>query len=174
MQRRESRCRVLEEVMRKSKHLLLIPIGLLAIVLALAVILQAGTPPVVVNPVDDLRALKMLLQDDPDAVAYLNSKGADSLALLQGIIDYSLIGADLMPARANAGGAAITQACTPGTVEGQAITLNTIGAYLNAKYKDGDLSTDRGNIRGDTRAAHLFILIHELANVTAGNVNDCQ
>ena len=51
-------------------------------------------------------------------------------------------------------------------VPGQAITVNTIGAFFNSSYNGLPLSTDNGRIGGGTAAAQGFILLHELGHVT--------
>jgi hypothetical protein len=64
----------------------------------------------------------------------------------------------------------INNAISGGAVPGQAITVNTIGAFFNSSYisngKTYPLTTDQGKINGRTPAAQGFILLHELGHLT--------
>ncbi len=131
--------------------------------------LVADRPPR--DPGDDpisegLKKLKTLLPNDPDCLAFLNSQKMDALSLLQGLADHNLVGKDSIAPKIHDGTISITNAQTPGTQVGQAITLNTIGAFFNASYQGIPLTTDRGRIPGGTQPAQLFILLHELGHIT--------
>jgi RHS repeat-associated protein len=130
------------------------------------------TPVNIPNPPNDpigdtLKKLQRLLKLDPNCSSFLGGNGTDPQTELSGIIDNHLYGQTEIPPTSNGPGSlTMTNAVSFGYIMGQAITVNTIGAFFNSTYKNMPLTTDRGKIAGGTPAAQGFIMLHELGHLT--------
>jgi hypothetical protein len=122
-----------------------------------------------------LEQLKDLLKQDPDCLAFLNSKGQDALQDLSDFIQFGLVGESTIPPTTDSNGQTyMTNAQNASGIPNQSITLNTIGAFFKASYQGVRLTTDRNRIEGGTVAAQLFILLHELGHNTTVLVPDAN
>lgn len=120
-----------------------------------------------------LQELKDLL--DPKCLEFLGGKGIDTKQYIDDLIKFDAVGQARIEPRPNPDGTiSIATAQSPGLSEGQATTLNTIGAFFNSSYEGSPLTTDRGKIEGGTKAAQLFILLHELGHNTGVLKGDFQ
>ena len=114
-----------------------------------------------------LKRLQRLLKLDQKCSAFLNGGGTDVQAELAGVIDKHLYGqTEIVPTKNANGTLTMNNAISFGYIPGQAITVNTIGAFFNATYQGLPLTTDRGRISGGTPVAQGFILLHELGHLT--------
>ncbi len=132
-----------------------------------------------------LEKLRKLI--DPKCLEFLNSNNLNALDTIKQIVDNGLFGTttidpvqqttttgpkDISSGLGTVFGTTTTTTTTfinngdAGLVPGQAITINTEGAYFYDKFKDVKLTTDRGKIKGGIEAAQLFILLHEVAHST--------
>jgi hypothetical protein len=119
---------------------------------------------------DSLGRLRNLLKDDPDCLKFLSSKGTDALARLDQIINFALVGHDLLPVTTNKEGniTSITNAVSGPTplAPGSAITVNPLGAFFKKDFLGVPNVTDNGRIRGGSFQAQAFIALHELGHST--------
>ena len=116
---------------------------------------------------DTLKKLQKLLKLDPNCSSFLSSKGTNVQTELSGIIDNQLYGqTEIPPTPSGPNAVSMTNAVSFGYIPGQAITVNTIGAFFNSTYNNMPLTTDRGKSGGGTPAAQGFILLHELGQLT--------
>src|SRR5579883_1216744 len=114
-----------------------------------------------------LKKLQKLLKLDPHCSSFLSGNGTNAQTELGGIIDNHLYGqTEIPPTPTGPGTLSMTNAVSFGYIPGQAITVNTIGAFFNSTYNNLPLTTDRGKIAGGTPAAQGFILLHELGHLT--------
>ncbi len=114
-----------------------------------------------------LQKLQTLLKLDPNCSSFLSSNGTNAQTELSGIIGNHLYGqTEIPPTPSGLGTLSMTNAVSFGYIPGQAITVNTIGAFFNSTYKNLPQTTDRGRIAGGTPAAQGFILLHELGHLT--------
>ena len=82
---------------------------------------------------------------------------------MKDLLSSGYFGVDAIPPeKDSAGNVTITHAAT-GYEPGQAITVNTLGGFLNSAYNVG---IGGGSTRGGTSLAQGFILLHELGHVT--------
>src|SRR5262249_43437579 len=99
---------------------------------------------------------------------------------LNQILQFKLYGVAPIPPKENADGTLSIrngQSGGIGGIEGQAITINTLGAGFNSSYttpqgKTYPLSTDNGRIAGGKNRALGFIALHELAHNTGVIAHD--
>jgi len=89
------------------------------------------------------------------------------LQYLSDLITFGLVGQSVIPPVTDSSGhiTAINGA-ESASIPGQAITVNSNGAFFNSSYQGFSLTTDRGKIEGGTAPAQLFILLHELGHNT--------
>jgi hypothetical protein len=86
---------------------------------------------------------------------------------LSGVLDNHLYGqTEVVPTKNDDGTLTMNNATSFGYIRGQAITVNTIGAFFNSTYQGIPLTTDRKRISGGTPTAQGFILLHELGHLT--------
>jgi RHS repeat-associated protein len=94
---------------------------------------------------------------DPSCQNWLQSGGVNLDAYIGDLLGNGLIGhGTITTTQANSVVNAIT---SPSDAPGVAIVINDSGAFFN-----GAVTTDRGKLQGNTAAAQIFILIHELAH----------
>ena len=116
---------------------------------------------------DTLKKLQKLLKLDPKCSSFLSGNGTDVQTELSGILDNHLYGqTEIVPTKNDDGTLTMNNAISFGYIPGQAITVNTIGAFFNSTYQGLPLTTDRKRISGGTPAAQGFILLHELGHLT--------
>ena len=119
--------------------------------------------------------IRNLLPDDPRCLKFLCSNNVNALSTLDDILADKLYGVTTIQPTFNADGSLSMVNGASGMIPGQAITVNTIGAFFDSSYNGLPLSTDNGRIAGGTAAAQGFILLHELGhntNVLEPDLND--
>jgi hypothetical protein len=102
----------------------------------------------------------------------LGSEGIDALQLLDALIDNNKVGQAPIPPVTNPDGSTTVINAQTGGPSGNAVTVNTSGAFFNSTFNGAPLTEDRGKIRGGTDAAQGFILLHELGHLTHALVPD--
>jgi RHS repeat-associated protein len=112
-----------------------------------------------------LLKLQKLLPLDPKCLQFLASNKANPLYRLNQILRNNLYGVGTVQPTAIQNGYRVNNGDV-GLIPGQAITVNTLGAFFNSSYNNIPLTTDRGRINGGTPQAQVFIVLHELAHTT--------
>ena len=114
-----------------------------------------------------LQRILDLLPSDTKCEKFLCQPGEPHpIQELQDLLKFRAFGvAPIPPGTDQAGHPIMTNALSNGYVEGQAITVNSIGAFFNGSYDKTTLTTDRGKIPGGSSAAQGFILLHELSHL---------
>jgi RHS repeat-associated protein len=113
-----------------------------------------------------LKKLGKLLKLDKECAGFLDSKKGDVLGDIGTLLQFGAFGATAIPPTQNPDGTTtVVNAASGGYIQGQAITVNTNGAFFNSTFNGAPLTEDRGRIRGGTDAAQGFILLHEMGHI---------
>jgi RHS repeat-associated protein len=121
-----------------------------------------------------LQKLKDLLKLDKKCADFLSAGKYDPVNLVQQLLASNQVGQALIAPTQNANGSTTVINAATGYTPGEAITVNTVGAFFNSSYQGMSLTTDRGRLRGGTDPAQGFILLHELGHVTGTLVPDAS